>query len=236
MLLVACLATCCTTADPLPDNQEVRTTLFLPSIYINEERPTKAGYEGYSDISSLDIFVFEDDGLRRLDSYTRMDRPETPYITVTSGAGDKLVVMLANCGAKSFTSAEIRTYESLESVTWSLRDENPAFPVMSGECQISAGADGYTPVLLTPLMANVRLDFVKVNFAGRGYKSRTLENSCVYLTNVSGIAEVLRQDGFRVTELQNSGALDRGYLAGMAHPEMIYRSVTPSHWTPIDLY
>lgn len=236
LLFVAILAACCSSADHLPDNPEVRTTLFVPSIYISAERPSKAGYPGYSDISSLDIFVFDDDQLRRLDSYSRIDRPETPYISVTSGAGDKLVVILANCGLKSFTSAEIRTYDALESLRWSLADEDPAAPVMSGECQISAGADGFTPIQLTPLMADVCLDFVKVNFAGRGYRSRTLENASVYLTNISGSAEVLRQDGFRITELENSGSLDRGYLASMRHPEMIYSQVTPGHWTPVNLY
>lgn len=236
MLVVATLAACCTSADPLPDSPEVTTTLYFPSIYINLEHRTKAGYEGYADISRLDVFVFEDDDLRRLDSYCRFDTPETPYLSITSGAGDKLVVVLANCGAKSFSSSEIRTYDALECIRWRLQDEDPARPVMSGECQISAGAGGYTPVQLTPLLANVRLDFVKVNFAGRGYRSSTLENACAYLTNISGSVEVLRQSGFRVTELENSGSLDRSYLSCMAHPEMIYRTVTPSHWSPVDLY
>ena len=207
--------------------------LFLPDILALEEHPTKAAA---SAVDRLDIFVFNDDEIRRLDSYCSVSTPQTSYIQVNSSAGDKLVVVLANCSDRSFTYDEFKTYSALESVIWRLKDEDPTRPVMSGECQISAGAEGYTPVKLTPLLANVCLDFLKCDFTGRGYRSRTLENCSVFLTNLSGSSEILRQDGFRVSELENAGRLDPGYLASMKHPEMIMRPVTPGQWSPVDLY
>ena len=207
--------------------------LFLPDILALEEHPTKAAA---SAVDRLDIFVFNDDEIRRLDSYCSVSTPQTAYIQVNSSAGDKLVVVLANCSDRSFTYDEFKTYSALESVIWRLKDEDPTRPVMSGECQISAGAEGYTPVKLTPLLANVCLDFLKCDFTGRGYRSRTLENCSVFLTNLSGSSEILRQDGFRVSELENAGRLDPGYLASMKHPEMIMRPVTPGQWSPVDLY
>lgn len=207
--------------------------LFLPDILALEEHPTKAAA---SAVDRLDIFVFNDDEIRRLDSYCSVSTPQAAYIQVNSSAGDKLVVVLANCSDRSFTYDEFKTYSALESVIWRLKDEDPTRPVMSGECQISAGAEGYTPVKLTPLLANVCLDFLKCDFTGRGYRSRTLENCSVFLTNLSGSSEILRQDGFRVSELENAGRLDPGYLASMKHPEMIMRPVTPGQWSPVDLY
>lgn len=207
--------------------------LFLPDILALEEHPTKAAA---SAVDRLDIFVFNDDEIRRLDSYCSVSTPQTAYIQVNSSAGDKLVVVLANCSDRPFTYDEFKTYSALESVIWRLKDEDPTRPVMSGECQISAGAEGYTPVKLTPLLANVCLDFLKCDFTGRGYRSRTLENCSVFLTNLSGSSEILRQDGFRVSELENAGRLDPGYLASMKHPEMIMRPVTPGQWSPVDLY
>jgi hypothetical protein len=197
------------------------------------EHPTKAAY---GDIARLDVFTFDDDDIRRLDSYCSFDNPETPYLDISSSAGDKLVVVLANCMGHSFTADEFRSYESLGNVIWHLKDEDPTRPVMSGECQVNAGAAGYTLLQLTPLLADVCLDHLKVDFSGRGYRSSTLENCRVFLTNLSGSCEILRRDGFRITELENAGAPDPAYISGMRHPEMVSRDVTPGQWAPVHLY
>ncbi len=224
----------CSPADPFTFQNDVRTTLFLPDIQVAVSHPTKAGYQG---ITRLDMFVFNDDETMKLDSYSCITNPTTPYLEVTSGSGDKMLVILANCsGIDSADASDFWNYEALENIKCHLKDEDPASPVMSGECQFCAGAGGYTPVTLTPLLANVRVDFIKCNFAGRGYRSSTLENASVYLTNISGSCEVLRHDGFHITELENGGSLDRSYLSTMKHPEMVYRNVTPGHWAPVDLY
>lgn len=242
-LFVICLlaiagvwAAACDSAEPFSNSAQVSTTLFLPEVHILNTNPTRAAYEGYRNISRLDIFVFNDDGTRKLDSYSSIGRPETAYITVSSGAGDKLVVIFANCEGKTFTSDEFYNYDALENVRWSLKDEDPDRPVMSGECQINAGEEGYTPIRLTPLMADVCLDFIRCDFSGRGYRSNTLLNTCAYLTNLSGSSEIMRQNGFHITELENEGRLDEGYLSGMKHPEMVYRTFKPSQWSPIDLH
>ena len=238
-LIVLCLlfpafaAVSCGAADPFLPDTELSTTIFLPDVLAMSEHPTKAAA---SDIERLDIFVFNDDGARRLDSYCSKGKPATPYIDVSSSAGDKLVVVLANCTGRAFTYDEFSSYGALENVVWHLRDEDPTRPVMSGECQISAGAAGYTSVKLAPLMSGVCLDFLKCDFSGRGYRSRTLENCSVYLTNVSGSCEILRQDGFRVSELENAGWLDETYLASMKHPEMLRKSVVPGQWSPVELF
>lgn len=242
-LFVICLLTdsvfcsvSCDSAGPFSDSTQVSTTLFIPEIHILNTNPTKAPYEGYGNISRLDIFVFNDDGTRKLDSYSSIGRPETAYVTVTSSAGDKLVVILANCGGKTFTSDEFYNYDALGNVRWRLEDEDPDRPVMSGECRISAGGDGYTPVRLTPVMADICLDFIRCDFSGRGYRSNTLLNACAYLTNLSGSSEIMRQNGFHITELENEGRLDEAYLSRMKHPEMIYRTFKPSQWSPINLH
>lgn len=236
LLFLAGTTVSCGNADPLSCEKTVTSTIFLPDILIASEYPTKAAYAGYGDIARLDVFVFNDDEIRRLDSYCSFDNPDSPYISVNSSAGDKLVVVLANCIGHSFTADEFRSYDTLGEVSWRLEDEDPARPVMSGECQISAGAAGYTPIQLTPLLADICLDHLKVDFSGRGYRSRTLENCRVFLTNLSGSCEVLRKDGFRITELENAGAPDPDYLARMKHPEMVSRSVVPGYWAPVDLH
>lgn len=192
--------------------------------------------ENSNKIKTLDIFIFNDDELKRLDSYISVNRPSTAYLQVESGSGDKLMVMVANIADKSFSAAEISTYESLEEKYWELKDEDPNYPVMSGTCSFCAGSDGYTPIQLTPIMSNVCLDFIKCNFSGRGYTSKELENAVVYLTNVSGRAEIMRENGFRIKELVNAGSLDKSYLGSMTHPELLYSKVVPKQWKPVNLY
>lgn len=236
LLYGAGLILSCAPADPFSEPPAVSTTFFLPEIQVLNEHPTKASYEGFSDISRLDLFVFNDDPLMRLDSYSSLSRPSTPYISVTSSTGDKILVVLANCDIDGLDISDFWNYEALEDIRCSLKDEDPSSPVMSGECHFCAGADCYSPVQLTPVLSNICIDYLKCNFAGRGYRSTTLGNASVYLTNISGDCEVMRQDGFRITELQNSGALDIKYLDTMRHPEMIYRKITPGQWSPVNLY
>lgn len=227
----------CSTADPFITPGTVTTSILIPEIQLSVTHdPTKAGYDGLQGISRLDLFVFNDDGVMKLDSYASINDPYTPYISVTSGSGDKFLVVLANCRMDGESISDFWNYEALENFRCELKDEDPAYPVMSGECHFCAGAEGYTTVSLTPLLSDIQIDFIKCNFAGKGYRSTTLENASVYLTNISGSCEIMRADGFKITELENSGALDRNYLSTMRHPEMIYRTVIPGHWSPVDLY
>lgn len=226
----------CSSADPFLQENCVTTTFMIPELYITSENPTKAADTGVAGIRTLDLFVFKDDGVMELDSYASIKHPSTPYLSVTSGAGDKLLVVLANFDAGSLETSDFWNYEALENIRCSLKDEDPSFPVMSGECHFCAGADGYEPVQLTPVLSNICIDFIKCNFAGKGYTSSTLENASVYLTNISGTSELLRQDGFHIVDTENYGSLDREYLNSMKHPEMIYRNVTPGHWAPVNLY
>lgn len=223
----------CSTADPFSDSAEVSTTFFIPQLHMYLEHPTKAGDSG---IKRLDIFVFDDDDAMRLDSYCSIDSPSTSLFTVNSGAGEKHIVVLANFPSERLTVSDFWNLDALENVRCRIQDEDPSYPTMSGECHFCAGEDGYNPIQLTPVLSDICVDFIDCNFSGRGYRSRTLENASVYLTNISASSEILRQDGFHITELENSGYLDERFLAGMSHPEMIRRSITPGQWSPTDLY
>lgn len=226
----------CSTADPFPIPDGISSTVLVSNLCFPEGLETRAPYEGYDKIRSLHVFVFNDDILCRLDSYCSLDMPSTPYITFNSSSGDKRVVMIANLDDSSFSISEISNYDALEAMRSDLRDEDPLHPVMSGECQLNAGAEGYTPIQLTPVLSNICLDFVKTNFSGRGYRSTTLENACAYLTNVSGSAEILRHDGFKVQELVNADRLDERYISSMRHPEMLKNTFMPGQWKPVNFY
>lgn len=236
LLLILLAFQSCDSADPLSVQDRASSTLMVANLSLTDPVRTKAAYAGYENIRKLHLFVFNDDEKGLLDSYISCDRPATPYITFDSSVGDKIAVMVANLDETSFSINDISTYEALESVRADLKNEDPAYPVMCGECQFSAGEGGYTALMLTPLLSEICLDFLKVNFSGKGYRSTTLENASAFLTNVSGSAEVLRHDGFKVTECVNAGKLDTQYLSGMKHPELLRKSVIPGYWKPVSLY
>lgn len=229
-----CSLQSCSVTDPISIEDCLETGLLVTNL-LDDPRMTKASLNE-AKIRSLDVFVFNDDAQGRLDSYMHFKDMPTAYLKISSSAGDKLVALIANMNSGMLKAEEIMTYSQLENIRWNLKDEDPAYPIMSGESQFCAGEDGYTPILLTPIMSNVTLDFVRVNFSGRGYKSKTLENASVYLTNVSASAEILRQSGFRLNDMVNAGRLDQSFLRSMKHPEILYSSFIPEQWKPVNLY
>ena len=244
LVITVCFLVSCSGSDHFSetvgnDGLKYEQTILISNLIDVERQETKASLGRVSDITGikcLDIFVFDDDELSRIDSYIHYDLPQGPYQRISSGKGDKHLVVLANVARTYINPLNIRNLEQLESLRYSLKDEDPSFPVMSGEAWFLSGEQETINVHLSPLISNICLDFVKVNFSGRGYKSRTLENASVYLTNVSGSAEILRNDGFRLNELVNASRLDESYLSTMRHPEMLYSRFTPGQWKAVNLY
>jgi len=239
LYIASALFQSCDDTDPFFEIREdtCSTLVCIPELVLFDSHPSKAAYEGFDKIDCLDIFVFNDDEKRDLDSYCRISRPAVSYITVSSSMGEKELVIIANCSSHTFVYDEMTDYDALEELRWDLKDEDPSHPVMSGTAHFCAGDEAPVTVQMTPLLANVCLDFIKCDFTGRGYKSKGLDNASVYLTNVSASCDVLRQTGFRITDLANQGRLDTEYLSTVKCPEMLcYDGVILDYWKPIQLY
>ena len=95
------------------------------------------GDKGSGDASGIvhsDIFIFNDDGLKRLDSYQRSsgDGP----VKVASRTGRKIMAVIANSSLSPREWRKINSLEGLMEETALLENEDPEHPVMSTVIEI----------------------------------------------------------------------------------------------------
>ena len=169
---------------------------------------------------NTDVFIFNDDALKRLDSYQKI-RQEGGVIA--SRSGDKIVVAVSNAGTGEWR--DIYSFEGLSSMRVLLQDEDPDNPVSVGVAGIRAGSREVSEIRMRRLMAEIRLTGLKTDFFGTEYEGEPLTDVRVYLTNVSGSCKMAR-DGCPPPEvIVNSGRLDELSLTGFRHREILLREL-----------
>ena len=161
----------CTAAEPAagPDCNS--------QIYILKKIKTTAG--------TLDLFFFNDDALKTLDSYQRFENAESGVLDGASRTGDKIVACIANLDADIGSWKDINTLQRLSERMCDLSDDSLERPVMTGLCRVRAGRDRRAELPLEPLMSQVRLRSLCCDFHARPYKDAVLEDVEVYLVNVN---------------------------------------------------
>ena len=183
---------------------------------------TKAG--SWWLIQRLDLFVFDNDEIRRLDSYTRSFVYSPEVIQVPSASGDKIVVAIANRSFPDGFVTGIHCYDDLRHAVAELTEDHPSWPVMSGETAFTAGQGHSCRLTLEPLMSAVEVRSLR----SRGFR---LSKVKVYLTGISNRAELLRTEGFLPSETLNGDGLSENDLGRLAYSGMVYRFLgdgTPS--------
>jgi len=174
------------------DNEEVNVAVdscwFLLKCSVNNNLS-----ESDLQLNSLDILIYDADGVGGLESWKRYDSlPDT--IVVRGARRAKTVVAIAN-SPRSFSRRAIERYDSIELLSYEFDEDSPSSPVMSGTCSLSPDMSGR--VVLEPLMSRVQLCGISNMMS---YLTR-LEDPRVYLENMNSSAEVLRTSGFRPTEM-----------------------------------
>ena len=137
-----------------------------------------------TDGACLDIFTFNDDGLQRLDSYTRIEYFTGNTIPVTSQSGDKIMFICANARKDRYDWAEISSFSSLMSITVSLEEESAKALTMTATCRTTAGEKPET-VCMTPVASEVVLRSISCDFSGLPYAGEDIYDVKAYLTNVN---------------------------------------------------
>lgn len=177
-------------------------------------------------VRAVDVFIFRDEAPYRLECYSHGDGPLKESFPVSSTGGDKRLVVVANLPEETVSLmdvSQIDTYDALCSFRTSLRDEDPEYPVMSGETVFCPGER--CEVVLQPCMSVVELNTVSCDFSGRPYADALLEDASAYLTNVNASVQVLRHDGFRPVEHLNRGRLSAEDMDSMSYPGMLWEGL-----------
>ena len=152
-----------------------------------------------AEIVSLDIFIYEDRGIRRLIYHSNKLRIPEPGV-------DFIAVAIANAPGR-IDAAALGSFDAMEALTMNYSSELTQAPLMSGMVQ-SKGRDTVR-IALTPLLCEVRLLSVDNLLEDRPL----LRNPRVYFRGANEVAQVMRQDGFRPSRMVESPE-------GMRSPEL----------------
>ena len=183
----------------------------------------RMGVMGANPVECLDVFFFRDDLLGRLDAYQRFEGPQPLELEAVSTRGPRRIVVLANSSEDRYTWAHFNSYEGLSALSTELRHERPQRPVMSGECLSESGEA--VSVTLTPLLAEIVLQTLSVDFHGTAYAHLPLEDIRIYLTNVNGRCSPFAQHVWYPQDILNEGGLRPADLSGMLAPEMLFQTL-----------
>lgn len=174
---------------------------------------------------TVDIFIFNNDPLKRIDSYQRIDLKDGMTLKAVSRKGHKRVVAIANPHKDSYGWDEINSYGSFQLMSAYLRCEDPSLPIMSGETEIEAGTDTHCSISLKPMLSEIFLRSIRCDFSGRPYSGAEMSDIWIYLTNVNAEAPVMKVSGFTPVKMHNMYGLDESGLEEFSHPEMVVRHV-----------
>ena len=205
-----------------PDILSAATTLLARQSALFPGLPVQVEADDWWLIRRMDIFVFNDDGIRALDSYTRSYPYGTPADTVSLASGPKIVVAVANCALPDPLVTGLHCYEDLRGAVAEFSSDHPSYPVMSGQAHFSAGGGAVCTVTLEPVMSVVEVQSLECRM-DEPYRGQKLSGVKVYLTGVGNRAGLLEQDGFLPTETLNNGGLSEQDLGRLPYSGMVYK-------------
>ncbi len=180
-------------------------------------------------IKTLDIFVFKDDKLQKLDCYQRFDDMDDWNGTVTSGSGNRIITAVANTlyDREDWMALNSRAY--LRKVHIRLEDEDTAFPFMSGEISAVAGqrpSSFKDKFSLYPFASEIRLNSISCDFTGKAYSGEKITEVKVYLTNVNAECVLSDEGGQSPMRIINAGGLCEDDVEGFRQKDLIMRRIS----------
>lgn len=180
-----------------------------------------------SSIESLDIFIFNDDRLQRLDCYQRFEDMDEWNGTVVSGSGKRIMTAVANSRYEREDWFSLVSRSNLKSFNIRLEDEMRHSPVMSGEALISADNDDRRRniLALSPLSSEIVLNSISCDFAGKPYEGEKITDVTVYLTNVNADYSLLEEEDSGPRRIINAGGLCEDDIGEFMHEELICQSI-----------
>lgn len=192
----------------------------LPSAYLKRLNIPSSHLENGG---TLDILVFNDDRLQRLDSYQRIETLEDNIVHATSTDGAKLIFLQSGAQNDRYRWAEINSYSSLRKICCSLENECRESPVMTGVARCAAG-DEDIPVNLKPLACRIKLNSLKCDFSGTPYSAEELREVKAYLTYVNATCSILPESA-TPTRLINSGMLSSFEMRQFSDTSLICQDI-----------
>lgn len=169
----------------------------------------------FNAVNALDILVFNDDRLQRLDSYQKIKGFTGDMVHATSTGGQKIFFLYYGPSKERYEWADINSYGALRKVICNLEEEDRDNPVMTGHCRLDAGLVQGS-VTLTPLASEVWLNSLRFDFSGTPYAGRPVSETKAYLINVNASCSITADSGSGGMRMINTGMLNPDDMNGFA--------------------
>ncbi len=196
---------------------------------------TKVTITGHpAEVSSLDIFVFNDDAMQKLDCYQRIDDMAVWKGLVVSSSGKRMVTALANFPHDRGYWYNLDSRSYLRKMHAFLDQEAEETPLMIGEASLDTSCDPSIENLgLTPLAGRIILNSICCDFGGKAYSGEKLTDVKIYLTNVNAECAILEEGTSLPKRIINSGKLMEDDLESFREPGLIMQKIPESIGTEV---
>lgn len=203
----------CSVPEPLPQHLQEKTVNICL---------TKTS----GDINELDIFVFEDDRMQRLDCYQKITDPLSWNEEVVSGNGDRLIAVCANSRKSIQDWSFLSSLAALKEIRMQLEDDSIESPFMSGIMSVPSGESGRQAVMnILPLYCSVELRSLCCDFSDKPYAGEKMTDVKVYLTNVNGECGIFDTNDILPSRIINAGRLCEEDMDMLPAPSMLMREI-----------
>lgn len=179
-------------------------------------------------ISTLDVLIFSNDSLKKLETYQRFNRIDNDGVLIASTSGEKMIFACANSKIDPESWMKVRTVEGLEEFHLQLEKEIRKEPMLSGTCKLHAGQDHSITIELERLTCEVVLQSLSCDFRGKPYEGEKLMNAKAYLINVNTHSPVFSMKDFAPTGMINIGTLNLKDLSGFSEPDLVMQKLPVS--------
>lgn len=189
--------------------------------------------ESKSDITvyngTLDIFVYNLDGINALDSHSRQEFSGSfPHsLEIGTRSGTKKIIVLANWPEDELENwSRISRLDQILMARSELADDNPTRPRMAGTATIRAGerSNVSSVVSMQTLSTKIKIASIACDFSDKTYSGLRMENAKAYLTNVC-IATTVSPDDNQICSYMNIGGLSPGDMQSFRKPEYLFREI-----------
>ena len=179
-----------------------------------------------SEVNSMDVFVFNDDPLQKLDCYQRFDDMADWKGKIVSSSGDRIITVLANIPYDESRWLNVSSRSHLSQVSVSLEDERRDNVFMSGELRLDTGSESMskTELSLEPMASEIVLRSLSCDFSGKPYAGEKLEDIKVYLINVNAEQSVLA-DSHSKWRFINVGRLEENDMDKFVSEDLVSQEI-----------
>lgn len=208
---------CTETNHYIPDTTQLSNELVLHQIALKSD---------FNTAGVIDVFFFNADRLKRLDSFQRFEGTEMNTLEATSREGNKIISVIANSPLSLEEYSSIKSYDDLNQICCNLTEDSPACPIMYAETSVRSSHEHICNMTLEPLLAKISIGTICCDFHSRPYSGEKMKNVRIYLTNVNGRYPVGCDEPEVPEEILNYGGLKREDIEKMQDSRMLTYDIT----------